>query len=122
MNTSWQRVEERHMTTIRKTLTGAVAALALGATVAASATPAAADWRGHHGGRNGGAIAAGVIGGLALGALAAGSAYGSPRYYTPSYATPVYAGPSYGDCYTQDQPAYDRWGRFRGYRQVTVCD
>ena len=40
----------------------------------------------------------------------------------PSYATPAYAGGGYGDCYLQDQPAYDRWGQFRGYRQVTVCD
>lgn len=107
------------MTMIRKTLTGAIAALALGATVAATATPAAADWRGHHRGGNGGAIAAGVIGALALGAIAAGS---SRNYYAPSYATPAYSGAGYGDCYLQDQPAYDRWGRFRGYRQVTVCD
>jgi hypothetical protein len=110
------------MTMIRKTLTGAIAALALGATVAATATPAAAGWRGHRHGGNGGAIAAGVIGALALGALAAGS---SRNYYAPSYATPAYAGGyggGYGDCYLQDQPAYDRWGRFRGYRQVTVCN
>ncbi|MDB5545696.1 MAG: uncharacterized protein JWO64_2845 [Hyphomicrobiales bacterium] len=108
------------MTMIRKTLTGAIAALALGASVAATATPAAADWRGHRHGGNGGAVAAGVIGALALGALAAGSAR---NYYEPSYATPAYVGGGYGgDCYLQNQPAYDRWGRFRGYRQVTVCD
>jgi len=107
------------MTMIRKTLTGAITALALGATVAATATPAAADWRGYHHRGNGGAIAAGVIGGLALGALAAGSAR---SYYAPAYGAPAYVGAGYGDCYLQDQPAYDRWGRFRGYRQVTVCD
>lgn len=109
------------MTTIRKALTGAIAALALCATVAASSTTAEAGWRGHRRGGNGGAIAAGIIGGLALGALAAGSAYASPRY-SRSYVTPAYAEPDYGSCYTQDRPAYDRWGQFRGYRQVTVCD
>lgn len=105
------------MTRIRKTLTGAVAALALGATVAASATPAAADWRGYHHRGNGGAVAAGVIGGLALGALAAGAATAAPRYYAPAYAAPVY-----DSCYRRDEPTYDRWGRFVGYRDVTVCD
>jgi hypothetical protein len=110
------------MTTIRKTISGAVAALALTATVAASATPAAADWRGHRGGwgggHRGGAIAAGVIGGLALGALAAGStrAYAAPTYYAPAYE------PVYGGCVREDQPTYNRWGRFIGYRAVTVCD
>jgi hypothetical protein len=59
-----------------------------------------------------------VIGVLALGALAAGSARASSNHYAPSYATPVYD----DSCFLQDQPTYDRWGRFRGYRQVTVCN
>lgn len=112
------------MTTIlRKSIMGAVAALSLGATVVATATPAAADWRGrggYHQGWSGGhrgwggPVAAGVIGALALGALAANS---GPRYAEPTYAT------GYGDdCYRQDRPAYDRWGRFVGYRAATVCD
>lgn len=116
------------MTTIRKMLTSAVAALALTATVGASVTPAAADWRGHRGGYhggyhggyrggNGGAIAAGVIGALALGALAAGSARSSTNYYAPAYE-PVYG----GDCYRENQPVHDRWGRFVGYRAVDVCN
>ena len=107
---------------LRKSIVGAVAALSLGATLVASATPAAADWRGHRGGWGGGhhrgwggPVAAGVIGGLALGALAANAA---PRYASPAYAAPVYG----GDCFLQDRPTYDRWGRFLGYRQVTVCE
>jgi hypothetical protein len=110
------------MTTFRKTLTATITALALVATVAASATPAAADWRGHHGGYrgghsggHGGAIAAGIIGALALGAFAA---HAGSNDYAPSYATPVYD----ESCELQNQPTYDRWGRFRGYRQVTVCN
>ncbi len=107
------------MTMIRKSITGAIAALALGATVMASASPAAADWRGHHhrgGGGWGAPVAAGIIGGLALGAFAAQAA---PRSYAPTYyATPAYS----GDCTEQDQPTYNRWGRFIGYRTVTVCD
>lgn len=111
------------MTTIlRKSMAGALAALTIGATVAASVTPAAADWRGHRGGWGGGhhrgwggPAAAGIIGGLALGALAANA---GTRYYEPAYAAPVYG----GDCYQQDRPTYDRWGRFIGYRAATVCD
>ncbi|MBX9738849.1 MAG: hypothetical protein K2X62_02190 [Beijerinckiaceae bacterium] len=99
-------------------MAGALAALGIAATVAVSATPASADWRGHRGGWGGhhrgwgGPVAAGVIGGLALGAIAGN------RYYGPSYAQPVYG----GDCYRQDRPTYDRWGRFIGYRGVTICD
>jgi hypothetical protein len=113
------------MSTIRKTISGTIAALALGATVLASATPASADWRGHrrHGGGGGwGApVAAGIIGGLALGALAASSARAQTRtYYAPAPAyVPSY---SYGGCYDMEKPVYNRWGEFRGYRLVTVCD
>ena len=113
------------MITLRKALTGSIAALALSATVLATATPASADWRGHRRGGNGGAIAAGIIGGLALGALAAGAARADTRtYYAPAPA-PVYVPSysySYGGCYEVEKPAYNRWGEFRGYRLVTVCD
>ncbi|MDB5596894.1 MAG: hypothetical protein JWM36_3855 [Hyphomicrobiales bacterium] len=114
------------MTTIlHKSVAGALAALTLGAAVAASATPAAADWRGHRGGgyhqgwggghRGWGApVAAGLIGALAIGAIAANSNRG--------YAEPAYAAGYGGDCFRQDRPTYDRWGRFLGYRAVTVCD
>lgn len=111
------------MITIRKAMTGTITALALGATVLATATPASADWRGHrrHGGGWGAPVAAGIIGGLALGALAAGSARAQTRtYYVPA---PVYVPSySYGGCYDIEKPMYNRWGEFRGYRLVTVCD
>jgi hypothetical protein len=116
------RREEKSMTVLRKSITGALAALTLGATVAATATPASADWRGHRGGWHGGhqrgwggPVAAGVIGGLALGAFAANA---GPRYYAPTAGQRFYG----GDCFRQDRPTYDRWGRFIGYRAVTVCD
>ena len=115
------------MTKIRSLLTGTITALALGATVLVTATPASADWRGHrrhggHGGGKGAAIAAGIIGGLALGALAAGAARADTRrsYHAPAPAyAPSY---SYGGCYDIEKPAYNRWGQFLGYRLVTVCD
>lgn len=116
------------MIKIRKALTGTIAALALGATVLASVSPANADWRsqrhnggGRRGGGNGGAIAAGIIGGLALGALAAGAARSQPRsYYAPAPAyEPVY---SPEVCYDVEKRVYNRWGQFLGYRMVTVCE
>jgi hypothetical protein len=113
------------MTKIRSLLTGSITALALSATVLATATPASADWRGHrrNNGGHGGAIAAGIIGGLALGALAAGAARANTRtYYAPAPAyVPSYSY-SYGGCYDVEKPVYNRWGEFRGYRLVTVCD
>jgi hypothetical protein len=118
------------MTKIRGLLTGTITALALGATVLVSATPASADWRGHrrqsggHRGGNGGAIAAGIIGGLALGALAAGAARADTRrsYYAPAPAYAPVESYSYGGCYDIEKPAYNRWGQFLGYRLVTVCE
>lgn len=106
------------MTRFRKILTAGMAALTLGATIAA-ATPADAFGRrgfggapGFHGGyayRGGwghrgwggpGPWVAGAIGGLALGAVAAG-AYNN-----------------YG-C-VANQPVYDDWGQFIGYQRVRV--
>ena len=105
------------MTTIRKTITAGLAALTLGAAVAATATPADAFGRHGWGGRGGyaygggwghrrgwggpGPWVAGAIGGLALGAVAAG-AYNN-----------------YG-C-VANQPVYDDWGQFVGYQRVRVA-
>ncbi len=108
------------MTRTRKILTAGIAALTLGASVAATATPADAFGRhgwggggyrggyayrggwGHRGGWGGpGALAAGAIGGLALGALAAG-AYNN-----------------YG-CIA-NQPVYDEWGNVVAYQRVRVA-
>lgn len=66
-------------------------------------------WRGGGwGGGWGGPAAVGVIGGLALGAVAA-SAY------------PYGYGYGYRSCGVQNQPVYDGWGQFVGYRPVRVC-
>ena len=92
--------------TYKKTLTAALAALTLGATVLSTATPASA--------RNGGAIAAGIIGGLALGALAAGAAHAAPGYYAPSRV--------YGGCWMERRPVFNRWGDVVGYRRTRVCE
>lgn len=101
------------MTFVRKTITGAVAALTIGASLAATATDASAGWRGrhHHRGGWGAPVAAGVIGGLALGALAANA---GPRYYGAPYAP--------APCYRERRPVYDAWGRFLGYQAVRVCN
>ena len=106
------------MTRIRKILTGGLAALTISATIAATSTPAAAfggwgyggGWHGggwHGGGWGPGALAAGAIGGLALGAVAAGAA--------GAY------GPGYGYGCVANQPVYDPYGNFAGYRRARVA-
>jgi hypothetical protein len=101
-------------TTLKKTAVAAVAALALGAGVAATVTsPAAADWRHHgyyHGGGWGPAVGLGILGGVIAGAAIANSG----PYYGP--------GPYYGydDCW-RPRPMYDAWGRYVGTRTVNVC-
>jgi hypothetical protein len=111
---------------VKRTVAGALAALTLGLTFAA--TPASAQgWYGHrygygyHRGGWGGPLAAGVIGGLAVGALAGGAA--NSYYYPPAYpAYPGY-GPVYGGgCYIQRQPMFGPYGEFLGYHRVRVCD
>jgi hypothetical protein len=122
-------------TMLKKSLMGAVAALAMGATVAAVSTPA--DARGFGGGFHGGGFhgggfhgggwghggwghggwgrgggwgwgAAGVLGGLALGTAIASPYYGDYAY---GYGYPYYQN-GYG-CY----PHYDYYGRY-----VYGCD
>ena len=99
------------MTRTRKIITASLTALTLGVGIAASSTPAAAwgcgpwgcggGW-GHHYGW-GGPAAAGLVGGLALGAIAAGAASAAPSCVA-------------------DQPVYNRYGNFVGYRRVaTAC-
>lgn len=94
------------MSRLKKGAIVAVSTLALALPAATFVTaPAAAQ--GWHGGGWGGPAAAGLIGGLAVGALAA-SAY-------------PYGYGGYGGCYVQNQPAYDGYGFFLGYRPVRVC-
>ena len=72
--------------TTRSLLSVTIAALALGASIAAS--PAAADWRHrhhHHRGWNPGAAAAvGLLGGVAVGAAIASGARAAPVYAEPA--------------------------------------
>ena len=115
---------------IRKSLTGAVGALGLAAMLAASATPASAQWRGHrYGGGWGPGIAAGVIGGFAIGALAAGAnrgyAYGPPVYAEPQ---PYYPAVGYADqgyapiCHKEWRPQFRADGEYIRDRLVRVCN
>ena len=114
---------------LRKSLTGAVAAVGIAATVFAASTPASAQWRGHGHGWGGPGIAAGIIGGLAIGALAASAArpaYGyapAPVYVDPGYA-PAYADPGYGYtpvCHKEWRPVYRADGTYVRDRLVSVC-
>lgn len=89
------------MTSSRKTVGAALAALTLGTTLIASAAPAEAGWYGHRR-HYGGAVAAGVLGALAVGAIAAGPAYASSCYWTRRSFVD-----GYGDVYV---------------RRVRVCD
>ncbi|MDP2355922.1 MAG: hypothetical protein Q8M31_07650 [Beijerinckiaceae bacterium] len=129
------------MNTLRKTLTAAVAALAVSSGALAAVGSAEAGQRyvrshSYHGGTSAGPVIAGVIGGLALGALAASSsrrsyAYDSGYGYAPA---PVYrggyaqSGYGYGyrevygaQCFIQKQAVYDNWGNYAGSRKVRVC-
>ena len=88
---------------MKKFATATVAALSVAATLALSAAPAEAKF-----GRKGaffGGLAAAVVGG----ALIAGT--------SRSHARPVYS-----DCWTEKRPRYNRWGDFRGYRYIRVCN
>lgn len=91
----------------KKTLTGTIAALTLGLTIAASSAPAEARW-----GRN-----AALFGGLAVGALAVGAI--AHAHSAPRYAEPVYYG---GSCWTERRAVYNRYGDFVGYRGQRVCN
>ena len=89
--------------TMKKYATAAIAALSVAATLAVSAGTAEAKF-----GRKGalfGGIAAGLVGAAILSQSARG-----------------HAAPSYGDCWTEKRPRYDRWGDFRGYRYIRVCN
>jgi hypothetical protein len=72
-------------------LTGAMVALLVGGTIAA--TPASAWTRYHN--NNTGAVVGATIGGMALGA-AIGAAASQPRYYNNGYYAPPPPPPAYG--------------------------
>jgi hypothetical protein len=87
----------------KKTLVASVGALAIAASFAATATPAAAGWHGHHG--FGGGLGVGLLGAAIVGGAIAAS--------QPSYA--------YGGCELRRQPVYNRFGDVIGFRRVRVC-
>jgi hypothetical protein len=100
--------EQEPVMTTRKTLVATIGALALGATLVASASPAQAKY-----GQNAaffGGLAAGVAGTLAFGALSARPAYAAPTYY---YG---------GSCYFERRAVTNYWGDVVGFRRVRVCN
>jgi len=101
---------------LKKTITGAMAAVVLALGVTASATPASA-WGCRGGGCWGPAVGLGIAG-LAAGAIIASQRpYGYPGYY--GYRG-YYGYAGYDDC-TRWRPTYDAWGRYVGRRPVNVC-
>ena len=87
---------------MKKIVTGTLAALTLGVTLAASSAPAEAKF-----GRN-----AAFFGGLAVGALAVGAA-------SHAYASPGYA---YGGCWVERRAVVNGYGDIVGYRRIRVCN
>ena len=88
---------------MKKFVTATIAALTIAGTIAVSAGTAEAKF-----GRKGallGGIAAGLVGAAILGS-----------------AAHAHGGPVYGDCWTEKRPVYNRWGDFRGYRYIRVCN
>ena len=94
------------MNTFKKITTAAVAALTLGAAIAASASPAEARW-----GRN-----AAFFGGAAAGLV--GAAIVANAYSRPAYA---YG----GSCWVERRAVYNAYGDYVGYvgsRPIRVCN
>ena len=86
----------------KKFATATIAALSVAATLALSAVPAEA-----RNGRNGaffGGLAAAVVGGAIL-------SHAHRSHYR-----------GFGSCWTEKRPRYNRWGDFRGYRYIRVCN
>jgi BA14K-like protein len=123
---------------MKKTLTGFLAVATVLAVLAASATDASAQYRGHGwgGGWRGGygwrgpgwrgpgwrGPGPGIAAGVVAGALVAGAIIATrpPGYVVyEGYGQPVYA----PGCYWASQPIYDRFGNFAGYtgQPVQVC-
>ena len=107
---------------MKKLITGAMAALTLGGAALATATPAAAQWRGggryyghsYHRGYNGGAVLGAGVLGLALGAAIASNS--RPYYYAPA---PVYPAYGYYGPVCHSRLRWDPyWGR---YVRVEYC-
>ncbi len=97
------------MTLFKKTLTAALATVAVAGAMTLQAGQAEARYWRHGYGYGGGALAAGIVGGLALGAIAASAAQPRPAYVV-------------GGCYRVRRAVWsDYQGRYVT-RRVTVCD
>ncbi len=86
----------------KKAATATIAALTIAGTIAMSSAPAQAKF-----GRNGafiGGVAAALIGGAIL-------SHAHRSHYR-----------GYRDCWTEKRARYNRWGDFRGYRYIRVCN
>ena len=104
----------------------------LAAVPLATATPAAANGWGYHGGGYGGwghhhdhgGAWAGVAAAGLLGALAVGAIANSARQpYYDSYQQPAYyPHQTYRSCYPVNQPVTDDWGQLLYYERVRVCN
>jgi hypothetical protein len=109
------------MNATRKFATAAISALSIAATLAVSTSSAEAKF-----GRRG-AFIAGLAGTIIGGAIIAGQARAAAEDgYRPA-ATYDGPGPGYrrvreSRCWTERQPRYNRWGDFRGFRYVQMCD
>ena len=95
----------------KKALAGAIGAIALAGAMVASSAPAQA------GSSNAAWFAGGVAAGVVGGALVANShAYPAYGY---GYGYPVAYAPQ---CWREARPMYDRFGNFRGYQKIRVCN
>ncbi|MCC2096249.1 MAG: hypothetical protein KDJ29_05130 [Hyphomicrobiales bacterium] len=88
---------------MKKFATATIAALSIAATLAVSTGSAEARF-----GRKGA-----FFGGLAAAVVGAAIVSSAAR----SHAAPVYS-----ECWTEKRPRYNRWGDFRGYRYIRVCN
>lgn len=97
----------------KKALAGAIGAIALAGAMAASTAPAQAGSR--DAAWFAGGLAAGVVGSALVANSRAYPAYG----YGYGYGAPV----AYvQQCWREARPMYDRFGNFRGYRKIRVCN
>lgn len=87
----------------KKFVTATIAALSIAAVVALSAAPAEA--------RNGrkGALLGGIAAGLVGAAILGNAARSQPA-------------PEYRECWRERRARYNRYGEFRGYRYIRVCE
>ena len=95
----------------KKALAGAIGAIALAGAMAVSSAPAQAGSR--DAAWFAGGVAAGVVGGALVANTRAYPAYGYGYGYPVAYAQ---------QCWREARPVYDRFGHFRGYQKIRVCN